>query len=79
MYQSLRDHIAGMAGMANPTSDQLERLYAGWDAYFDAQNIVGEAEQAEEFHGIMRIRVRGGSISLVAPDVQKELGLSQER
>ena len=79
MYQSLRDHIAGMAGMANPTADQLERLYAGWDAYFAALNIVGEAEQEEEFHGIMRIRVRSGSISLVAPDVQKELGLSQER
>ena len=78
MYPSLRDHIAGMAGMAKPTSDQLERLYAGWDAYFAALNIVGEAEQAEEFHGIMRIRVRGGSISLVAPDVKKELGFSQE-
>ena len=79
MYQSLRDHIAGMAGMAKPTSEQLERLYAGWDTYFAALNIVGEAEQEEEFHGIMRIRVRGGSISLVAPDVKKELGFSQER
>ena len=81
MYPSLRDHIAGMAGMAgmaNPTSEQLERLYAGWDTYFAALNIVGEAEQEEEFHGIMRIRVRGGSISLVAPDVKKELNRERQ-
>ncbi len=48
MYPSLRDHIAGMAGMAKPTPEKLESLYAGWDAYFAALNIVGEAEQAEE-------------------------------
>jgi len=75
MYPSLRDQIAGMArGVATP--EQLETLCAGWDAYFEAMRITDEAGQVEEFRGIMRTRVYSGSISLVAPNLKKKLGLA---
>lgn len=75
MHPSLRDQIAGMARDV-ATTEQLEILYAGWDAYFKAMRITDEAGQEEEFRGIMRTRVYNGSISLVAPNPKKELGLA---
>lgn len=75
MHPSLRDQIAGMArDVATP--EQLETLCAGWDAYFKLMRITDEVGQEEEFNGIMRARVCSGSISLVAPNLKKELGLA---
>jgi hypothetical protein len=69
MNEELRNKILGMAEFPGITDEQKAALIDGWERYFRRMLITGDAAQASEFHDIMRVRVKFGSISLVAPEI----------
>jgi hypothetical protein len=64
--------IRGLIAVAAPTEEQVLEILVGWERYFERLKVA-PTEQLSEINAVMRARVRSGSISVVAPDITKEL------
>lgn len=67
-----KEDIIGMVSIAPPTDERLNQVLAEWQDYFQKLNI-SEDKQVREFRLIMSARVKCGNISVLAPDISKEL------